>query len=169
MLAGVVELSKFNIRYEPHRPINAQCLLDFVNDLQQTPQEEQYTLYVDGFSNQKGVGADIVLESLNQILIEKFLHFAFKISNNQAENEAILAGLSLAQEVGEHVLTCKTDSRLIVGYLNDEFQIKDAGLLQYYHLVRHIINSNFDGVKIQHILRGDNTRADTLSKLESTK
>jgi len=84
------------------------------------------------------------------------LKFTFKTSNHQAEYEAILVGLSLAQEVGVRVLTCKTDSRLTVGHLNDEFQIKDATLLQYYHLVRNIINSSFNEVKIQHIPRGDN-------------
>jgi len=34
MSSWAVELSEFNIRYEPHGPIKAQCLLDFVNDLQ---------------------------------------------------------------------------------------------------------------------------------------
>jgi len=40
MADKTVELSKFNIRYEPHGPIKAQCLLDFVNDLQQTTTED---------------------------------------------------------------------------------------------------------------------------------
>jgi len=56
-----------------------------------------------------------VLEGPNDILIEKSLHFAFKTSNNQTEYEAILAGLSLAREVGVKSLTCKTDSKLTVG------------------------------------------------------
>jgi len=121
MSSWAVELSEFNIRYEPHGPIKAQCLLDFVNDLQQTPIEDQWTLHVDGSSNPRGVGANIVLEGPNDILIEKSLHFAFRTSNNQAEYEAILAGLSLAREVGVKKLTCKTDSKLNVGHLNDEF------------------------------------------------
>ena len=41
MSSWAIELFKFNIRYEPHNPIKAQCLLDFVNDLQQTPTEDQ--------------------------------------------------------------------------------------------------------------------------------
>jgi len=40
MSSWAVELSEFNIRYEPHGPIKAQCLLDFVNDLQHTPTED---------------------------------------------------------------------------------------------------------------------------------
>ena len=81
-----------------------------------------------------------MLEGPTDILIEKSLHFAFKTSNNQAKYEAILVGLSLAREVGIKSLTCTTDSKLTVGHLNDEFQIKDPTLLQYYHLVCAVID-----------------------------
>jgi len=162
-----VELSKFNIHYEPHGSIKAKCLLDFVNDLQHIPEEDQWTLYVDGSSNPRGIGANIVLEG--PILMEKSLHFAFKISNNQAEYKAILVGLSIVREVGVRSLVCKTDSKLTVGPLNDEFQMKDATLLQCYHLVHNIMQSSYYRVHIQHILRGENVRADVLSKLASTK
>jgi len=104
MSSWALELSEFNIRYEPHSPIKAQCLLDFVNDLQQTPKEDQWTLYVNGSSNPKGAGAGIVLEGPNDILIEKSLQFAFRTSNNQAEYEAILSSLSFAHEVGVKML-----------------------------------------------------------------
>ena len=110
-----------------------------------------------------------MLEGPNDILIEKSLNFAFKTSNNQAEYEAILAALSLACDVGIKTLTCKTDSKVTIGHLNDEFQIKDPTLLQYYHLVRTIIQSAFDQVRIQHIPGSENIRADILSKLASTK
>jgi len=163
MSSRAVGLSEFNIRYEPHGPVKVQCLLDFVNDLQHTVQEEQWTLYVDGSSNQGRASVNIVLEGVNQILIEKSLHFAFKTFNNQAEYEAILVRLSLAREVRVRVLTCKTDSKFIVGHLNDKFQIKDAILLQYYHMVHNIMKSGFDEVKIEHIPRGDNMRGDALS------
>ena len=73
MSSWAVELSEFNICYEPHDPIKAQCLLDFVNDLQQTPVEDQWTLHVDGSSNLRGAGAGIVLEGPNDTLIEKSL------------------------------------------------------------------------------------------------
>jgi len=169
MSSWSVKLSEFNIHYEPHGPIKDQCLLDFVNDLQHTHtlEEDQWTLYVDGSSNQKGAGVGIALESPNQILIDNSLHFTLKTSNNQVEYEAILARLLLAREVGVLQLTCKTDSKLTVGHLNDEYQIKDLMLFQYYHLVYDIISSNFNEITIQHIPRGNNTRADALSKLAS--
>ena len=143
--------------------------MDFVNDLQHTPIEDHWTLHVDSSSNPKGVGVGIVLEGPNDILIEKCLHFAFKTSNNQAEYEVILAGLSLAHEVSVKTLTCKIDSKLTVGHLNDEFQIKYPILLQYYHLVCAVIQSAFEWVCIEHIPRTDNIKVDILSKLANTK
>jgi len=65
MSSWAVELSEFIIRYEPHGPVKAQCLLDFVNDLQHAPQEEQWTLFVDESSNHRGAGVDIVLKGPN--------------------------------------------------------------------------------------------------------
>ena len=56
-----------------------------------------------------------------------------------------------------------------MGHLNDEFQIKDPILLQYYHLVRAGIESAFEQLRIEHIPRIDNIRADILSKLASNK
>jgi len=151
MSSWAVELSELNMCYEPHDPIKAQCLLNFVNDLKRTPEEDQWTLYIDGSSNPKGARVDIVLEGPNDILIEKSLHFTFRTSNNQAKYKAILAGLSLACEVDVKMLTCKSNSKLTVGHLNDEFQIKDTTLLQYYHLVRNVIQYAFERVCIQHI------------------
>ena len=57
------------------------------------------TLYVDGSSNRKGSGAGVILEGPNDIMLEYSLKFDFKATNNQAEYEALLAGLRLAKEV----------------------------------------------------------------------
>ena len=115
-----IELSEFTIHYEPHGPIRAQCLADFANDLQeQAPYDTWWTMHVDGSSNPLRAGAEIVLEGPGNVLIEQSLRFTFKTSNNQAEYEAIIAGLNLAQDVGARKLLCKTDSKLTVGHLND--------------------------------------------------
>ena len=134
-----------------------------------TQEEDWLTLHVDGSSNPKGVGVDIILEGPNQIVIEKLLNCAFRTSNNQVEYKAILASLVLAIEVRAHRIICKTDSKLMVDHFNNEYQIKDPMLLQHYHLNRDIISTSFNEVWIQHVPKGDNVRADTVSKLASTK
>lgn len=42
----------------------------------------------------------MVLEGPDGVLLEQSLHFGFKTSNNQAEYEAMIAGMNLAREWG---------------------------------------------------------------------
>jgi len=75
-----IELWEFNIWYEPHGPIKAQCLVDFTNDLQEQPptQDTWWTMDVDGSSNPQGAGVGVVLEGPGDIVIEQSLRFNFK-------------------------------------------------------------------------------------------
>ncbi|CAL2277610.1 unnamed protein product [Prunus armeniaca] len=56
-----------------------------------------WTLYVDGSSNRQGSGAGLVLKTPDDITIEYAIRFQFRASNNEAEYEALLASLRLAQ------------------------------------------------------------------------
>jgi len=137
--------------------------------LQQCQEPETiWILHVDGSSSKKGGGAGIVLEGPENIQIEQSLRFGFPTSNNQAEYEALIAGLLLAKDVGAQKVECHTDSQLMAKHINGNYQIKDPLLLKYYHRVVNII-SQFQNVKISHVKRQDNLRADTLSKLATAK
>nr|KYP33774.1 Gypsy retrotransposon integrase-like protein 1 [Cajanus cajan] len=170
MIAWSVELSEFGIQYESHRPLKAQCLADFVAELTPTTTEEPqvWTLHVDGSSNSKGSGAGIILEGPNQVTVEQSLKFSFKVTNNQVEYEALLAGLRLARDLGARKVSCNSDSKLMVEQLSGTYQAKDTLLQRYFHVASHQISS-FDEFTIQHVPREQNTRADLLSKLASTK
>nr|KYP47396.1 hypothetical protein KK1_031010 [Cajanus cajan] len=102
MISWSVELSEFGIKYESHGPLKAQCLADFVAELTPTSADEQQVriLHVDGSSNSKGGGAGIILEGPNQVTLKQSLKFGFKVTNNQEEYEALLAGLRLAHDLG---------------------------------------------------------------------
>lgn len=58
-----------------------------------------WTLHVDNASNVHGSGAGIVLSALDRTEVEYTLCFQFKTTNNEAEYEALLAGLCLAQDL----------------------------------------------------------------------
>jgi len=100
-----VELSEFDIQYEPRGSIKGKVYANFVAELSPggDPQEvelrSQWMLSVDGSSNQQGSGAGIILEGPNRVLIEQALRFAFKASNNQAEYEALIVRMLLAKEM----------------------------------------------------------------------
>jgi len=92
-------------------------------------------LSMDGSSNQQGSGAGVVFEGPNGVLIEQALRFAFKASNNQAEYEALIAGMLLAKEMGAQSLLAKSDSQLVTGQVTGEYQAKDPQMAAYLRYV----------------------------------
>jgi len=60
-------------------------------------------------------GVAVILEGPNGLLIEQALRFAFKTNNNQAEYDALIAGILLAKEMGTKELLAKSDSLLVTG------------------------------------------------------
>ena len=58
-----------------------------------------WNLYVDGAVNGNGAGADIVLVHPEGHKLQSSIHFDFKATNNDAEYEALIAGLKLALEM----------------------------------------------------------------------
>ncbi|XP_028061817.1 uncharacterized protein LOC114265248 [Camellia sinensis] len=58
--------------------------------------DEMWKLFVDGASNKHGAGLGIVLNSPDGLIIEQAITLGFPASNNEAEYEALLAGLRSA-------------------------------------------------------------------------
>ena len=54
-----------------------------------------WKVYVDGGANQRGAGVGLVLVSPEKIIIEKSLRLGFSATNNEAEYEALLMGMSM--------------------------------------------------------------------------
>jgi len=141
LVKWAIELSEYDISFEPRDPIKAQVLSDFLAELTSSPMQKEeleasWILSVDGATNSKGSGAGIILEDPQGALIEQSLHFAFRASNNQAEYEALIAGMLLAKELGIHNLLAKSDSLLVTGQVSGEYQAKDPLLSRYLEFVR---------------------------------
>ena len=84
------------------------------------------------------------MEGPDGILIEQALRFSFKASNNQAEYEALIAGMLLAKEMEAQNLLVKSDSQLIMGQVSGEFQAKDPQMtayLKYVQLLKGAFNA----------------------------
>ena len=54
-----------------------------------------WRVYVDGAANQRGFGVGLVLISPEKITIEKSLRLGFSATNNAAEYEALLVGMTM--------------------------------------------------------------------------
>ncbi|XP_057734679.1 uncharacterized protein LOC130950160 [Arachis stenosperma] len=171
MMTWSIELSQYDIQYEPRQAIKAQAMADFLVEVTGDPGEDtgtRWKLHVDGASNQTFGGAGIILESPNGVVYEQSVKFEFPISNNQAEYEALIGGLTLATEVGAKRLEVCSDSQVITSQVNGSYQAKDPLLQKYLEKVKSL-SQKFDEVTVQHVPRERNTRADLLSKLASTK
>ncbi|XP_068477236.1 uncharacterized protein [Phaseolus vulgaris] len=172
MIKWAVELSEFDVRYEPRGPIKGQIFADFVVELSaettnSAGSNDRWVLSVDESSNQLGSGAGVILEGPNGVLIEQSLRCAFKASNNQTEYEALIAGILFAKEMGVKVLMAKSDSLLITGQVTGEFQAKDPQMAAYLEYVQELRRS-FALFEVVHVPKEQNARADLLAKLASS-
>jgi len=171
MVAWSIELSEYDIQFVPRGSIKSQVLANFVVELTSLILEEVpyvWLLSVDGSSNLKGSGADIVLEGPNDFLIEQSLRFEFNASNNQAEYEAVIAGMTLAKEMGPKNLRAKSDSQLVTSQITGEYQTKDTQLIKYLAKVQSLAKG-FHFFEAIYVSQEQNSRADLLAKLASTK
>ncbi|XP_058765215.1 uncharacterized protein LOC131638669 [Vicia villosa] len=173
MLKWSLELSEFDIQYESRKALKAQALAYFVAEMTSiadspAPAENKWTIYVDGASSSSGSGAGIILENDEGLIIEVSLVLSFTTSNNQAEYEAFLAGLRLAEDMGAREVKIYTDSQLVTSQISGDYQAKNNVLIEYLTLVKDKMNK-FAKAEVKHIPREHNSRADVLSKLASTR
>ncbi|PNX97954.1 ribonuclease HI-like protein [Trifolium pratense] len=89
---------------------------------------DKWTIFVDGASSATGAGASIILENEDGILIEESLALSFPTSNNQAEYEAFLAGLRLAENMHAKEVKIYTDSQLVASQVLGEYQTRNDNL-----------------------------------------
>ncbi|XP_061348347.1 uncharacterized protein LOC133293760 [Gastrolobium bilobum] len=173
MTNWAIELSEYDIIYESRKAIKSQALADFIIEL--TPVNPEHSesgnawkVYVDGSSNDKGSGAEIIFESPEGVTIEHSLNLEFPTSNNQAKYEALIAGLMQAKEHEAKKVKIFSDSQLVTSQIEGKYQAKGLLLMKYLSKVQEMM-ADFDEVQVIHIPRGGNCRVDILSKLESTK
>ncbi|XP_057540741.1 uncharacterized protein LOC130818595 [Amaranthus tricolor] len=164
------QLADFGIEYEPRTAVKAQALADFIAEstLPHHPEPNQeWKLYVDGSSTQLASGAGLLIESSAGVRMERAVRFEFAASNNEAEYEALLMGLKICYEAGGKILSAFSDSQLIVGQVNGEFEAKDESMKMYLQQVKEFVQK-FDKFTLVHIPRSQNAQADSLAKLASS-
>uniref|UniRef100_A0A2N9FLZ5 Uncharacterized protein n=1 Tax=Fagus sylvatica TaxID=28930 RepID=A0A2N9FLZ5_FAGSY len=132
-----IELSEFDIDYRPRTAIKAQALADFI------------------------------AESPEGDIIKQAIRLQYPTTNNEAEYEALLLGLNTAKILGATELDVHSDSQLVVGQVNGDYEAKEGRMQQYLQLVRHQI-SQFREVRLCRVPREQNTEADQLAKSASS-
>ena len=176
LMKWAIELSEFDIKYKPKTTVKGQVLADFVmeftstkpaKDAQTTTDLTIWKLSVDGFSNAQGSEAGLILTSPEGIDIEYALRFGFHASNNEAEYEAVIAGLNLTHSLEVDQLEIYSDSQLVVRQIEDTYKAKSGRMILYLRKVRDLLKK-FVLIQVRHVPRAENSRADALAKLATS-
>ncbi|GJY23977.1 reverse transcriptase domain-containing protein [Tanacetum coccineum] len=178
MLKWKFELEGYDIQYRPRASIKGQILADFIverpeeesPDVPMTEPEEipePWTLFTDGSSCIDGSGAGLILTNPEGVEFTYAMRFRFEATNNEAEYEALIAGLRIAEQMGVKNLQANVDSRLVANQVNGSYVAKESGMVQYLEKVKGL-TSNFKEFSIKQVPRSENKKADALSKIAST-
>ncbi|GJW78529.1 reverse transcriptase domain-containing protein [Tanacetum coccineum] len=178
MLKWRFELEGYDIQYRPRTAIKGQILADFIVERpeEESPDElmtepevlpEPWTLFTDGSSCIDGSGAGLILTNPEVTEFTYAMRFRFEATNNEAEYEALIAGLRIAEQMGVKNLQANVDSRLVANQVNGSYIAKESGMVQYLDKVKTLAKS-FKEFSIKQIPRSENKKSDALSKIAST-
>ena len=72
--------------------------------------------------------------------------------------------MAIVQKMGGKIVEMFSDSRLVVGQVKGELEVKDSRMQEYLSQVKRL-QPNFDLFSLSHISRSGNTHADSLATL----
>ncbi|GJS31547.1 reverse transcriptase domain-containing protein [Tanacetum coccineum] len=127
---------------------------------------ERWTLFTDGVSSPKGSGAGLVLIGPSGVEYTYALRLTFPSTNNEAEYEALLAGLRIARQMNISNIEVKMDSKLVASQINKSYDANKDSMIKYLAKAKECA-SGFKSFSIENIPRNMNQKADVLSKLAS--
>ncbi|VFQ77719.1 unnamed protein product [Cuscuta campestris] len=148
MTKWVVFISQYSVEFKPRPSIKGQALADFqvectAREMTRAQDETRmekdwWIMSIDGSSGSRSCGAGVVLITPEQFRIYYAIRFQFRVSNNEAEYEALI---------------------------NGEFEAKEERMKKYRDLSLEMLG-RFE-FKLEHIPRAQNAEADVLSKLSA--
>jgi ribonuclease HI len=93
--------------------------------------EPHWTLFFDGSTRQQSAGAGVVLVGPGGDQLKYVVRLEFKATNNMAEYEALIFGLSAALSLRVRQLLVKGDSQLIIKQVRGECSCNEPRLVAY--------------------------------------
>ncbi|XP_019190616.1 PREDICTED: uncharacterized protein LOC109185074 [Ipomoea nil] len=174
LVKWAVELTQYEIEYQPRPSIKGQALADFLvectaseEDKVRTSEDdlgEWWEMHADGAASRQHCGGGVMLITPEGFRLYYALSYLFPTSNNEAKYEAVLNGLRLVKALGVERLRIKTDSRLVVGQISGTCEGRNARMTLYKEKAAEMLKE-FKANEIEYISRTDNVEADILSKI----
>nr|GEX14673.1 reverse transcriptase domain-containing protein [Tanacetum cinerariifolium] len=150
-----------------YAPIEKLILALMTPRIQKMENEEElsdpWILFTDGSSCMDSSEAVLILTSPEGVKFTYALRFTFEASNNEAEYEALIASLRIAEKMGVKSL----QAHVVANQVNGSYIAKEPGMIRYLEKVR-AFTSNFMEFSIKQVPIGENKKADALRKIASS-
>ncbi|XP_071700196.1 uncharacterized protein [Rutidosis leptorrhynchoides] len=166
-----IELGEHEIHYAPCTAVKGQIMADFMVEficaappepvVEEVPNTVTWELFTDR------AGACLILIGPDGEEHTYALCFEFPTSNNEAEYEALLSCLRMAEKMGIKNLKVSVDSQLMANQMNGMFEARDPAIQNYLRLAEEMANK-FELFSMTQVQRSLNKKADALSKLTSS-
>ncbi|GKE32480.1 reverse transcriptase domain-containing protein, partial [Tanacetum coccineum] len=114
-----------------------------------------------------GSGVGLILTSPGGTKFTYALRLQFTASNNEAEYEALIAGLWIAVQMGVRNVNASVDSKLVANQMLGTYVAKEENMVKYLKKAKSLI-SGFANFSISQVPRSKNKKVDALSKIAST-
>jgi ribonuclease HI len=157
----------------PLRAMKGQIVSDFIVDhaVVESPQLQvelkPWRLFFDGSTHKDGSGVGIMIISPDGIPTKlKYRIEGPLCSNNEAEYEALIAGLEALLEFRATRVEIKGDSELVIKQLTKEYKCIKENLIMYFVIANRLLNF-FEYIDIKHVPRIKNQEANDLAQITS--
>jgi len=107
-----------------------------------------------------GIGA-LLKSATGEVLVAASAYLG-EATNNVAEYQALLLGLTRALELGVRRIEVRADSELLIKQLRGEYRVKSPGLRPLFERAQALLQS-FEQSRLVHVRREQNTEADRLA------
>ena len=171
MVQWVVELSQFDTEYRLRTAIKAQALANFIAEftIPDPDQEAEYWTVCSNGTSVTGLrGFHVIMTSPENDVLKYGVQPQLLAINNEAEYEVVLASLRVARALGVKNVRLRSDSKLIVGKITNEYEAKKERMKKYLQLTSQLIDE-FDSVKLELILSEENPTTNEIAKLASAE
>ncbi len=109
-------------------------------------------------------GIGVTLNDEDGVPVYELGEFLGRCTNNVAEYTALVRGLSAAAKLRVAKLTVRSDSELVVRQINGVYKVKSPDLKPLYQQAVQIMEK-IGNVKVEHVYREANSRADELANM----
>ena len=162
-LADGLDLAQVQGRFQ----LSHEKLLDLFQEVADNYRDLEagvWSLYCDGASRgnpgEAGAGA-VLIDAFGDIRVQ-YGEYLGQATNNVAEYQALLLGLTMAQNLGVKKIKVFADSELLVRQINGQYRVKAAHLQPLWQEARQALQA-FETHSIAHVPRELNHLADRLA------